>query len=499
MKKILLTYFLFGFTTIFSQEITGKVIHFITKKGIADVAIQTNKNIGTVTNKEGVYSIPSKNVAYVSFSSLGFKTKTLSLDELELNNYIVVLEETSTILKEIELSFRKISLDSLLIKTKKSMVDNYVTFPTKSKFYVNNNQVFDFKKINLNFKSSSLLDKKDEELAKTELQDFANTIKKSKPDIPKVFFGNLETMNFHSEKFKKDFLQKKLDSILGFTPLDPKKSFSLNELQNKTQQLVLKYLNKNKTYKIKSGLFKIEDSISLIKSKKIKDTMDIKNTFTPFKPLTYINDAFKKAQFFKADNENNFLNSNFYDHELLKKEFIRDKSHYVIRFSPRKSKAKYEGKIYVNPTDFTITKISYQYAKGKSGEHLNLKLLLGVKYAENKKTGTLYFEKNKKNKLYLAYFKESIGRYTYANRPFKLIENSDEKNKIKLSLKLEFDMNEITEVFFYNYQLQKENKVSKPLEKGFLMKRYPYVDDKISKLRLQKAQQELVNFLNEHQ
>ena len=110
-----------------------------------------------------------------------------------------------------------------------------------------------------------------------------------------------------------------------------------------------------------------------------------------------MNVVYKRATFFKYNNETNFLNTKYYKHQLLDNEFLKDGNQYVIYFKPRKSKAKYEGKIYINPEDFTISKVNYQFAKGKKGESLNLKLLLGVKYSENKQTGTLLYQKNQNN------------------------------------------------------------------------------------------------------
>jgi hypothetical protein len=500
LKKLLfIEFFLLISQALSSQEITGKIIDFTLQKAVENVAIQTSKDQGTVSDANGHFTISIKNVSHITFSKIGFETKTISLNEFKKLNFTVALKEKSTQLKGFQLNISKVTLDSLLVKTERSMQKNFVSYPIKSNFYVSENQIFDFNKLELKFKSSSLLNRNKEKLAKKELQNFADRIKKSDPDIPKVFIGRLETKKGYSEKLKKNFLQKKTDSVLGFKVLDSSKTFSLKKLENEAKQLVLKYLDKNKTYKVKTGLFKVEDSISFGKAKVLKDSVDLKNSFTDFKTINYMNVVYKRATFFKYNNETNFLNTKYYKHQLLDNEFLKDGNQYVIYFKPRKSKAKYEGKIYINPEDFTISKVNYQFAKGKKGESLNLKLLLGVKYSENKQTGTLLYQKNQNNEYYLAYSKEVIGRYTYVNRPFKFIENSKEKNKIKFSIKLEFNMNEVSEIFFSNYQIKKENTFSTPTEKGFYMKRLYYKDDFQSTNILQKRQQELAHFLNEYQ
>ena len=46
--------------------------------------------------------------------------------------------------------------------------------------------------------------------------------------------------------------------------------------------------------------------------------------------------------------------------------------------------------MYINPNDFTITKIEYKFAEGKRGQNLNLKWLLGIKVSENINKTTNY-------------------------------------------------------------------------------------------------------------
>src|SRR5690606_16531798 len=111
---------------------------------------------------------------------------------------------------------------------------------------------------------------------------------------------------------------------------------------------------------------------------------------------------------------------------------------YIINFKPKKSRAKYTGKIYVSEADYGILKIDYAFAEGKTGEKLNLKLLLGVKYIENINKGSVIFRKNDEiNTYYPYYINKEISRYVYAHRPFKFIENGGDKDKVKFDFMLE--------------------------------------------------------------
>ena len=177
---------------------------------------------------------------------------------------------------------------------------------------------------------------------------------------------------------------------------------------------------------------------------------------------------------FKKEDENNFLSRKYYNHKLLQNEYFGDENNFVISFKPRKSKAKLTGKLYINSNNYTISKIIYSYAKGKRGQHVNLKLLLGVKFSEDIRTGVVHFKTNNENKFYINYFKESIGIYTYVSRPFKFIENSKEKHKVKFNLKFELSSLETKEFLYDGSQLNTAlNKTKSNTKK--VNKRIPYL------------------------
>ena len=60
------------------------------------------------------------------------------------------------------MNLAKISLDSILIKTQKSMKENYVSEALQSNFYVRENSYIDFKKLELDLDKSTLLTRKNE-------------------------------------------------------------------------------------------------------------------------------------------------------------------------------------------------------------------------------------------------------------------------------------------------------------------------------------------------
>ena len=70
------------------------------------------------------------------------------------------------------MNLAKISSDSILIKTQKSMKENYVSGALNSRIYSKENSIINFKKLDLDLDKSSLLN------AKNELTEYANNLKK---------------------------------------------------------------------------------------------------------------------------------------------------------------------------------------------------------------------------------------------------------------------------------------------------------------------------------
>ncbi len=105
---------------------------------------------------------------------------------------------------------------------------------------------------------------------------------------------------------------------------------------------------------------------------------------------------------------------------------------------PKKRKANYIGKLYISETDYAVLKVDYAYAEGKTGEKLNLKFLLVVKYVENEHKGNIIFRKNEESSLYYPYYiNEESQKYVYVHRPIKFIENGGDKNKVGFDFVIE--------------------------------------------------------------
>jgi hypothetical protein len=471
IKKLLFTFlFFFGCFALQAQIVTGKIINSITLQPLANVAIVTNTNFGTTSDKLGEFKLQIKNTKNVTFSSLGYNSITLSIKKLKELNFIVSLSEKVNELEEIQLNLAYISLDSILVKTNRSMNKNYISKPSKYSFYSRENTKINFRTLDLDLEKSSLLSKENKRMAEKELTDYANSLKNTNPDFSSEFYGTISPKKVYSKKLKKYYNQDKIDSVKGYKLMKNSKNITIKEAQNSLQNIVLKHLNKDKTYRVSSGLFKVEDSLSL----KETDSLLVDKSFGNNQPMYGFNKAKIKAFFFKFKDEINFFNQKYYNHTLEKNEILKNELLYVVGFNPRKSKAKFSGKIFINPKDFRVTKIDYEYANGKKGMSFNLKWILGVKASSDLNKVTLMYGKNKDDKVYASYYKEIKGSYAYVHRPIKFKENSSTRNKVKFDFKIELDTKEIQEVLITNVLTIDKHEI-KSEKKADLNKKTPYI------------------------
>ena len=475
LKKILFVCFVsFGYFTINAQKISGKVYTQNSLRPIEKVAIATNLKTGAVSNSQGKFILNLKNVKELTFSYLGYETKTIFVDDFKKQNFTVYLKEAVNLLDEIALNIAKISLDSLLIKTANNMKSSFISGAVRNKFYAREYTKVDFLKLDLALDKSTLLNRKTKKLAEKELNTYANKLKTSSPEFSSEFTGILRSKKVFNEKLKRDVAVNNLDSVKGITFFNNTENMTIKKAQNNLQNIVLKYLDVDKSYKLSSGIFPMEDSLSLKEIIQETDSIRADSTYFATSPKMYYDDAMKSAMFYNKKKQRNFFDTKYYEHRLEKPEFLGSNLVYVIKFTPRKSKSKFSGHIFINPKDYTIAKIKYQFAEGKKGQSLNLKWLLGVKFSEGLKKVVMYYEKNKDNQLYLSYYKQNTGAYAYVHRPLKFKENSKKKHKVKFDIKIEVDTKSSIEILLTHTFNIDENSI-KPTEKDAIGKRKAYI------------------------
>ena len=428
MKHVIASIIIFScFFTTFSQSITAKLVDAKSGSPIQYASIKTGQYSGVISNEEGYFTInnDNHNLKSVIISCMGYQNKTLNLQDLKSQNFIIKLEEAINQLNEVFISNKKLNADDIIAKVKLNIANNYDSNLNKYSIFHRNTDYVDFKSLDFEIEKASHVSSKNINEANAALNALSKNVRESDMVHFKDFKGELYNLNADSSKLEVSKATKLLDY---------KNNFSIDDIQEKTQTIVLKYLDTTKTYKLKSGLFKIEDSLSL-QDEQFKE-FEKKEYKMP-----YLNKEsralLRKAQFYDDSFLNQILDSNLYEYTFEETAFNNGNLTYIISYQPRKSKAKYTGKLFISEDTYALTRIDYAYYKDRHGEKLNLKLVLGIKFIANMSEGTLLFEKNSNNKYHPKYLKQTIGAYFYVNRDLKFIENSRARNKTSISFIIE--------------------------------------------------------------
>lgn len=454
--------FLFVLSTysLFSQTYSATLIDAKTKVPIPYATVQAGDNNGVVTNKEGYFSISlqTPTTKVLTISCMGYISKSIVLTDFK-NGEVITLEEQINELDAVYLNKEQPNIDSIMARVNRNLKTNYA--PTNKQYTVFNRSANFMKFEDLNFDIDKASGMRKSKLAKANksLDSLAQVIKAS----------NIASYtDFAADYYFNSFKDKKLEVHKATLMMDQSKDFSLETIEHKSKTLLLKYLDTTKTYKLKSGLFKIEDSLSLgeelEKSKKSKQQLSTSS-------LTHkINSSILNGYSYSGSFLQKLVNQELYNFELKDYSYYQDEFVYVINFKPRKRKAKYSGTLYVSDTDYGVLRADYKLADGKQGEKFNLRLLLGVKYVELGDKGVVLFNKSDSLGYTVKYTSKERSHYMYVHRPLKFIENSTQRNKIAFDFLIEGAMVEKRETLVLNTQALNPNTYKTVEEK----KQVPY-------------------------
>jgi CarboxypepD_reg-like domain len=428
MTKSIIRFILFIFTiSLNAQSFSAKIIDKTTKLPVPFAAVQTEQYRGVITNEEGVFNIDLKDnsIEEITISSLGYKKHVFKIEYIINNNYVVELEPSINELNTVFLNSSKPNVDSIIARVVRNLSKNHRTENIQHKLFYRETTYMDFDNLDFEIKKASHVRKKQLLDANNNLKAMTNNIMTSDFVHFTDFIGELSVINKDSSKLHVEKATQIINS---------KKDFSLDNIQAKAQSIVLKYLDTTLTYKLKSGLFKVEDSLSLANEDAPKDDKQ------EFKIKDLKSDANKMLNDSRPHSKSllrKILDADNYSYSLKNITSHNDEMVYAISFKPKRAKAKYTGTLHVVHDSYGVLKADYSYSKGKRGDKLNLRLILGVKYIEKISNGTIIFKKNQDNWFEPRYIRHENGHYFYINRPLKFIENSIDRNKALFNFKIE--------------------------------------------------------------
>lgn len=448
---------LFGF----SQIITGAILDKNTQP-IAYATIQINTDFGVLSNEEGSFSIDTekfKPTDSVFISYLGYKKIRFLLKDFTSKDY--TLEEDINELSEITVSNKVYSLDKILEKVKENIDSNYIFTASKKKIFNRYSSTNQYKRFEFEFKKASLLNKK----ALKEVNNKLNTFIKENINTSSTYFTEslVEFLNLGKNQ--------KLNVLKATKLVNKQNDKSDEKLQHEIMKIIASHLEKDASYKVSSGVFPVEDSLT------IDSDFDKELYKNKLKTKSFKKSILSKIAGFNLKNKDkyNFIyKTNKYNYTLKGTTKYDNEKTYIINFTPRKSSAKYQGTLYINAHDFAVVKMKYGYAKGKQ-RSVNLKLLLGVKFKQSQNDTEIVFSKNHMDKYSIKFIKRETAAYSYIDRSIKFKKNrknrSEDKRVLKMGFllemnnsdKMEFfvlDENELTKKEFDSFKENKEYKMN---------------------------------------
>ncbi|MDO5988628.1 carboxypeptidase-like regulatory domain-containing protein [Flavivirga amylovorans] len=439
MKKlVLLIVFLSVGFCMNSQNITAKLIDKKNNIPIPYANIRTSEFSGVISNEEGYFSLSPEDVKNktVTISCLGYENKVLSIAAMEALNFIIPLEPAINQLNEVYISNKRPNVDSIIAKVNAKLNENYdINLKTYNVFYRTTDYA-KFKSLDFDIEKASHVKSKNIKKANKSLDSLSRHIRSSNIIHFSDFKGELSSLDQDSCKLVVNKATKLFDH---------KNDFAIESVQEKAQTMALKYIDTMKTYKVKSGLFKVDDSLSL-RNKDFKEKM--KNEYNVYDLKSKTGYLLHNAMFTNSSFLKGVINPKLYDHTFEDVGYNNGDLTYIISYKPRKGKAKFTGKLFISGESYAVTKVDYKYYGSRHGRKVNLKLVLGVKFIENVSEGTYIYEKNSENKYQPKYIKRIKGAYFYVSRGLKLIENSRTKNKVGLEFNIEGNNRNKEELLF---------------------------------------------------
>lgn len=420
--------------SIFSQTVTGKILD-TDNIPIPFATIQIGEDYGVISNDEGNFTILVSNFQpadSVYISCMGYEKIGLQIQNFESKEYTLIDQVNE--LSEVYVTDRKLGIDSILYyvnanASKNYRLDNHAfkLFGRRTEYVVGKVAEFEIEKSS-NFKKKQL---------EAFNKDFDVLEKSLLNNDSKQYTDMVSTL------YIKDTKNAKLKIEKAVRLLDESNDQSLEKMTDKGNDIVLKHLDKSKVYTVKSGWFTVSDSVSLNNRKdKVSDSINA---------VRFVREAafnmVKEVNPISEEPELDFItDTRKYDYILKDLTFLDNEIVYIIDFKAKRSSANYVGTMYVSNQTFAVLRADYAFLPGREGEKFNLRLILGIKYIEKNKAGSVAYKKDSDGYYYPYYIKSEIDRYFYINRPLKFIENDNSSNKVEFNFKIEGTFKERTEI-----------------------------------------------------
>ncbi len=409
-----------------AQTLKGYVRNLDTKEAIPYATVQMGPAYGTIANEEGGFSLLLAGHAGDSLliSSMGYAQKRIPAP-VTAEEIVIYLEPSAIELDEVLLRDRQPTAEEIIREVRRAYSQNYSSTDQKYEVFYRGTSYMHFDDLNIDIDKATRIPKQQVTRASKKLDSLARSVMESKLMEFRDYSGIVLLKERDSSKISIDRATRLLDS---------RKEFSMDGVQKQAQGIILQYLDTSKTYKLKTGLFKIEDSLALDKD---EFKQERKTEYSRGEIRSSIMSTLKRSQW----HENSFLvkllDPDSYKYSLDGISYFQGHPIYVVSFYPGRGSSRFAGTLYISTRDYAVLKADYAFGEGKRGRKFNMKLLLGIKYVEKTHKGTVIY-KTSNNGIYQPYYiTKEEGHYIYLHRPLKFIENSPRKDKVLFDFSLE--------------------------------------------------------------
>lgn len=425
----------------YSQSITATVVDEKTNETIAFATVQIGNDYGVITNAEGVFTINTNRFTKkdtLHFSFLGYDSKKIVIQDFKVDT--LGLKQSINSLGSVYLINNTIDPLKIIDSVKSNIPKNYKKTTSKLVVFQREKSTTTPKTINFEIKKADFIDKKTIKSFNDELKGYSA---KSINNTSSMYYDTL--MDIYTSEEEQDI---KLNITKGTKLYNREKSLATDNIQNKVISKLSEKLKSDNTFKAKSGIIPISDSLDINveianEDKTIKTSDKKNNTSNLLKELSFRESS--DFNFIFEPKDYNYLIKNVIDYN--------NTMVYVIEFSPDKKGARYEGEMYVSADDYAVLKLKYKLAEGKTGRSLNLKLLLGVKFKETSKEVLVQYQQTSSGIYKPAFIETAVNTYSYFNRSLSLSENTEiDPVKIKFDILSEAENTNTTQVLILEHE-----------------------------------------------
>ena len=256
MNKFYWLSILFCLVTKFSisQNLTALVVDKQSGNPVPYAAIKIDDFKGVITDEEGLFTVKIDEIKFIEVSCLGYKELKINIEDIRANNYKIELETAVNQLNEVIISNKLPSADSIIVRTRRNFYTNHTIDLTALDIFSRQTNYFDFEDFEFDVKKASVLPKKELQELKQNADSLNKAVMKSSSKNFEDFSGKLYILEKDSTKL----VVEKLTNLV-----DRKNDYSVEIIQDKAQLIFLKALDSNATYKVRTGIFRIEDSLDI--------------------------------------------------------------------------------------------------------------------------------------------------------------------------------------------------------------------------------------------